>query len=1238
MAEGGAAGGALAALGAFARGAHHSFECAKQNVTYEHRVDNPAEFNWCPVPFGGADALLFVGIAILSAAVLYHKLSAVWTLLAGAAFAALSSAFNLGHFSNALTIWLGIQPAPLFFFLFLPPLLLDSATRIDFFLFKRIAVVCLVFAFFNVIAATFALVPLLQHGLGLAKEGWRPMDCALFASMLAATDAVAVAAILKGGGAPEVLAVILEGESLFNDASSIIFLKLSSRREAEGHARLGELLGVMVLEIGQLAGVGVAMGLLVGYATKMLFKLMQRRAAQPHVEVAITLGGAYLSYLLTEYYGLFGLHGSGVIGVVVYGLFGSSTLIFGLSAKGRRNNTFFAFWDVTQFIANGLVFFFVGASVVNFFVRIAPELSGVPDTDWHALAAFGAKLLVKRVLPVSAVTLLLRGTLMLLEAPLLGLVGPQLSWQEVVFGAVGGLRGGLALILAQTVLTSHHEDRVRASMVLWTAGIVLVSLVVNGPLLVPLMTALRLNKSTPAKRHMHKRARAAVDAYTRQALLDLQRDDDEMLRGVDWLQARPGLPRARAARAAASLGRGPCRLECSTLVQAEVDMTQEVEEVFRTTEAPNSSSGISSDDSGSDGDGSEYEHETDGGGGSGAIGAGGASRGGTGDLESQASSAARPSPASSLRRPLLVNLARAASGGRPRHGRSGGGRRRSCEPGGGAEGEAAAQRWARTAGGSAPPEPPLPTGEELFIANRCSAQDQALAQQHAAGAVDCPFVPGAPPARGGGGGGDQDVEGEEEGGEGGGLRPAASEQSLGGASVGGSMADLAAAAAAADAGGGGGSAPAGGSPRAAAAAAAEPRLLPLVVVCREGPAPARSSSKPGLSPFARAARGDPRFAPPPAPGYHHTPHDGPAPAAAVPEELPGAFPPAAAAGRGAALAQQSFIWREMTKGGPTHMSAEEEEEAAEGLLSTQGLRLLDYACDACMAYPERSVDLWSHVEREVVSHGATPYLAQLHFRLRQVQAAAIRGGRKGNLALSVVQAPLSWVSRKMRNRLSSAAMAALEVALELWLALTASPQARWINYCTTHASALLQEELRHQSAVVWHFIVDREVEAPDEFSACQTHRATLAVLRRQLAFVEQMGQLGAVEEEEQEALGALLEEKLAHLERRGPRWRAPPIAEVMRRVPFLEGATEETLLWVRAYGEMRSFNPGQIILPPSSPGIPGVFIVLSGLVRVVVARGAAYETNYVVRARGWECVGGLGPLMGRHSGRGAVEC
>jgi CPA1 family monovalent cation:H+ antiporter len=62
--------------------------------------------------------------------------------------------------------------------------------------------------------------------VGLAGDGWRSVDCALLAAMTSATDAVAVAAILKGGGAPELLSVLLEGESLFNDASSIVLFEV----------------------------------------------------------------------------------------------------------------------------------------------------------------------------------------------------------------------------------------------------------------------------------------------------------------------------------------------------------------------------------------------------------------------------------------------------------------------------------------------------------------------------------------------------------------------------------------------------------------------------------------------------------------------------------------------------------------------------------------------------------------------------------------------------------------------------------------------------------------------------------------------------------------------------------------------------------------------------------------------------------------------------------------------------
>lgn len=67
-----------------------------------------------------------------------------------------------------------------------------------------------------------------------------------------------------------------------------------------------------------------------------------------------------------------------------------------------------------------------------------------------------ALMLLARSLPaIIAAMFGLRWVLMTLEAPLLSLVGPALNWKEVLFSALGGLRGGLALILAQTVLAAH---------------------------------------------------------------------------------------------------------------------------------------------------------------------------------------------------------------------------------------------------------------------------------------------------------------------------------------------------------------------------------------------------------------------------------------------------------------------------------------------------------------------------------------------------------------------------------------------------------------------------------------------------------------------------------------------------------------------------------------------------------------------------------------------------------------
>lgn len=46
--------------------------------------------------------------------------------------------FNLRQLSNASAMWMGMNPPDIFLYIFLPPLLLDSAARIEFFMFRKV--------------------------------------------------------------------------------------------------------------------------------------------------------------------------------------------------------------------------------------------------------------------------------------------------------------------------------------------------------------------------------------------------------------------------------------------------------------------------------------------------------------------------------------------------------------------------------------------------------------------------------------------------------------------------------------------------------------------------------------------------------------------------------------------------------------------------------------------------------------------------------------------------------------------------------------------------------------------------------------------------------------------------------------------------------------------------------------------------------------------------------------------
>lgn len=98
-----------------------------------------------------------------------------------------------------------------------------------------------------------------------------------------------------------------------------------------------------------------------------LMKLLRVRGMPPDLEVCVTVGMCYLTYYVTNA----PLHLSGVIAVVVYGLYGSATLKWEMSAVGSQEH-FPRFWDVLSQVLLSLTIFLSSSETLcaSFCVRI----------------------------------------------------------------------------------------------------------------------------------------------------------------------------------------------------------------------------------------------------------------------------------------------------------------------------------------------------------------------------------------------------------------------------------------------------------------------------------------------------------------------------------------------------------------------------------------------------------------------------------------------------------------------------------------------------------------------------------------------------------------------------------------------------------------------------------------------------------------------------------------------------
>ncbi len=375
----------------------------------------------------------------------------------------------------------------LILFIFLPPLLFEGAYNLNFGHLRADLGSVTIFAIFGVLA-TVGLVGLSVHYL----VGLDWAVAFLFGAVVAATDPIAVLATFRRLGTPTRLNTIVEGESLFNDGTSLVIFSIILGVVATGHfsfiAGLGEFLQ---LTVG---------GLVIGAAIGLLYPLLMHRVDDHLVETVFTIVIAYGTYIVSE-----SLHVSGVIAVVVAGLVVGNVGVPGVMSASTRIAVNYT-WDLLGFVANSLIFILIG-------LQLKPEL--FDRYFWPIMVAAVSTLLARGLAVYGLHWLLIRP----LARPI------PTRWLAVI--TWGGLRGALALAAALSIPTSLLGESLREELLVMTYGVIIFSMLGQGLSMNWVLGIVGLRNQASLRQSNYERAYGRLQSVVaaRQALQKMAADD-----------------------------------------------------------------------------------------------------------------------------------------------------------------------------------------------------------------------------------------------------------------------------------------------------------------------------------------------------------------------------------------------------------------------------------------------------------------------------------------------------------------------------------------------------------------------------------------------------------------------------------------------------------------------------------------------------------------------------------------
>ncbi|XP_056153863.1 Na(+)/H(+) exchanger beta-like [Lampris incognitus] len=364
-----------------------------------------------------------------------------------------------------------VLDSKLFFFYLLPPIILDAGYFLPIRPFTENMGTILVFAVVGTLWNSFFMGGMMYAVCQVSGAELASVDllsCLLFGSIISAVDPVAVLAVFEEIHINELLHILVFGESLLNDAVTVVLYHLFEEFTHAGSVTVGDaFLGVVCFFVVSLGGilVGAIYGLLGAFTSRFT---SHTRVIEP----LFVFLYSYMAYLSAEVF-----HLSGIMSLIACGVMMRPYVEANISHKSYTTIKYFL--KMWSSVSETLIFIFLGVST----------MAGPHAWNWTFVVLTVILCLVSRVLGVVGLTYIINKFRIV-----------KLTKKDQFIVAYGGLRGAIAFSLG-FLLTDHKMKDMFLTAII---TVIFFTVFVQGMTIRPLVDLLEVKKKKESKRSINE--------------------------------------------------------------------------------------------------------------------------------------------------------------------------------------------------------------------------------------------------------------------------------------------------------------------------------------------------------------------------------------------------------------------------------------------------------------------------------------------------------------------------------------------------------------------------------------------------------------------------------------------------------------------------------------------------------------------------------------------------------------